>query len=117
MLIAWMFAQPGYWIPLLASFLFVVSITIDGVDGELARLKMAETKAGARLDALTDNLVHIAIFLGIAIGCYRAGHNTAYIYTLVRAAGRIRAVRHLGASRDERFRRRSRSRSSGKWIG
>ncbi len=82
MLIAWMFAQPGYWIPLLASFLFVISITIDGVDGELARLKMAETKAGARLDALTDNLVHIAIFLGIAIGCYRAGHNTAYIYTL-----------------------------------
>lgn len=82
MLIAWMFAQPGYWIPLLASFLFVVSITIDGVDGELARLKMAETKAGARLDALTDNLVHIAIFLGIAIGCYRAGHNSTYIYTL-----------------------------------
>jgi phosphatidylglycerophosphate synthase len=82
MFIAWMFAQPGYWLPLLASLMFVVSITLDGVDGELARLKMAETTAGARLDALTDNLVHIAIFLGISIGCYRAGHNPAYIYTL-----------------------------------
>lgn len=82
MVIAWMFAQPVYWIRLLASFLFVVSITIDGVDGELARLKMAETAAGARLDALTDNLVHIAIFFGISIGCYRAAHSTAYLYVL-----------------------------------
>jgi phosphatidylglycerophosphate synthase len=81
--IAWMFAQPGYWIPLLASILFVVSITIDGVDGELARLKMAETRAGARLDAITDNIVHIAIFLGIGIGSYRAAHNPAYIYVLL----------------------------------
>ena len=81
--IAWMFAQPSYWIPLLASILFVVSITIDGVDGELARLKMAETRAGARLDAITDNIVHIAIFLGIGIGSYRAVHNPAYIYVLL----------------------------------
>jgi phosphatidylglycerophosphate synthase len=81
--IAWMFAQPNYWIPLLASILFVVSITIDGVDGELARLKMAETKAGARLDAITDNIVHIAIFLGIGIGSYRAAHNPAYVYVLL----------------------------------
>ncbi len=82
MAIAWMFAQPGYWIRLIAAALFVVSITIDGVDGELARLKMAETAAGARLDALTDNLVHIAIFLGISIGCYRAAHSAAYLYVL-----------------------------------
>jgi phosphatidylglycerophosphate synthase len=80
--VAWMFAQPGYWIRLLAALLFVISITIDGVDGELARLKMAETAAGARLDALTDNLVHIAIFFGLAIGCYRAAHSTAYLYML-----------------------------------
>jgi 1L-myo-inositol 1-phosphate cytidylyltransferase / CDP-L-myo-inositol myo-inositolphosphotransferase len=80
--IAWMFAQPGYWIPLLASILFVISITIDGVDGELARLKMAETEAGARLDAITDNIVHIAIFLGIGIGSYRTAHNPAYFYVL-----------------------------------
>jgi len=82
--IAWMFAQqPSYWIPLLAAALFVVSITIDGVDGELARLKLAETKAGARLDAITDNIVHIAIFLGIGLGSYRVAHNPGYIYVLI----------------------------------
>ncbi len=82
MVVAWMFAQPGYWIRLLASALFVISITIDGVDGELARLTMSETRAGGRLDAITDNLVHIAIFFGISIGCYRAAHSTAYLYVL-----------------------------------
>jgi phosphatidylglycerophosphate synthase len=85
--IAWMFARSNYWMALLASALFVISITIDGVDGELARLKMAETRAGARLDALTDNLVHVAIFVGIAIGCYRAAHNPAYFYILLALAG------------------------------
>jgi phosphatidylglycerophosphate synthase len=81
--IAWMFAIPGYWIRLLAALLFVVSITIDGVDGELARLKMVETPGGARLDALTDNLVHIAIFFGLSVGCYRAAHSAAYLYVLL----------------------------------
>jgi phosphatidylglycerophosphate synthase len=80
--IAWMFAQPGYWIRLLAALLFVISITIDGVDGELARLKMCESAAGKRLDQLTDNLVHVAIFIGISIGCYRAAHSPAYLYVL-----------------------------------
>jgi phosphatidylglycerophosphate synthase len=80
--IAWMFAQAGYWMPLIASALFVISITIDGVDGEVARLKMAETRAGARLDALTDNIVHLAIFFGISIGFYRSAHSIAYLYVL-----------------------------------
>lgn len=82
MAVAWMFAQPGYWMRLVAALLFVVSITIDGVDGELARLTMSETPAGGRLDAITDNLVHIAIFFGISIGCYRAAHSSAYLYVL-----------------------------------
>lgn len=82
MAIAWMFAQPGYWTRLIASLLFVVSITIDGVDGELARLTMSESAAGKRLDALTDNLVHIAIFFGISIGCYLAAHSITYLYVL-----------------------------------
>src|SRR5260370_2411635 len=69
--IAWMFAQANYWLALLASALFIISITIDGVDGELARLKMTETIAGARLDALTDNLVHLPLFFALAPRSYQ----------------------------------------------
>jgi phosphatidylglycerophosphate synthase len=43
---------------------------------------MCESAAGKRLDELTDNLVHIAIFIGISIGCYRAAHSSAYFYVL-----------------------------------
>jgi len=82
MLSAWLFSFPSYWPRLVAALMFLVSVTFDGVDGELARLKMTESRAGARLDVLTDNLVHVAIFAGIMTGCYRASGSRAYIYLL-----------------------------------
>jgi phosphatidylglycerophosphate synthase len=77
-----MLASTSYWLRLAGALLFLVSITLDGVDGELARLRMVETKAGARLDVLTDNIVHVAIFAGLMIGCYRVSHSPAYFYLL-----------------------------------
>jgi phosphatidylglycerophosphate synthase len=78
-----MLATTGYWLRLVGAALFVVSITLDGVDGELARLRLVETKFGGRLDIFTDNLVHVAIFAGLMIGCYRASHSAAYLYLLL----------------------------------
>lgn len=83
LLSAWLFSFAGYWPRLVAALMFLVSVTLDGVDGELARLKMAESRWGARLDVLTDNLVHVAIFAGIMAGCYRASGSRAYIYLFV----------------------------------
>ena len=82
LLSAWLFSFVGYWPHLIAALMFLVSVTIDGVDGELARLKMVESPWGARLDVLTDNLVHVAIFAGIMTGCYRASGSPAYMYLL-----------------------------------
>lgn len=82
LLSAWLFSLPGYWPRLVAALMFLVSVTFDGVDGELARLKMTESRFGARLDVMTDNLVHIALFAGIMTGCYRASGSRAYIYLL-----------------------------------
>ena len=79
---AWMFSVPNYWVRLLASIFFLASITIDGVDGELARLQMKETKFGGALDVVTDNIVHVAIFIGLLAGCYRASHSVAYVYLI-----------------------------------
>lgn len=79
---AWLFASPGYWPRLLGALLFWVSTTLDGVDGELARLKLAESRLGAKLDTLTDNLVHIALFAGIMTGCYRASGSRSYLALL-----------------------------------
>jgi phosphatidylglycerophosphate synthase len=77
-----LFASTSYWQRVLGAFLFLVAVTIDGVDGEVARLRMAESKAGARLDRITDNIVHIAIFTGLMIGCHRITGSTAYFYLL-----------------------------------
>ena len=79
---AWMFAIPSYGWRLAAAMLFVASVTIDGVDGEIARLQMNESAAGERLDHITDNAVHVAIFIGLMLGCYRASGSTAYLYLM-----------------------------------
>ena len=79
-----MFASPSYWIRLLGALLFLFSITVDGVDGELARLTMSETKFGGNLDLITDNIVHVAIFAGIFWGCYRMS-GVLPTYTLSRS--------------------------------
>jgi phosphatidylglycerophosphate synthase len=79
---AWMFAIPNYWIRLFAAILFLASVTIDGVDGELARLKMKESEFGGALDIITDNVVHVGIFIGLLAGCYRASHSPVYLYLI-----------------------------------
>jgi phosphatidylglycerophosphate synthase len=56
---------------MVGALLFLASTIIDGCDGELARLTFRESTFGARLDILGDNLVHLFLFGGIAIGLYR----------------------------------------------
>jgi phosphatidylglycerophosphate synthase len=82
LLSACLFASTSYWWRLAAALLFLFSTTFDGVDGELARLKMAETRFGAWLDVITDNIVHVAVFTGLVAGCYRASGSRAYLYLL-----------------------------------
>jgi phosphatidylglycerophosphate synthase len=53
---------------LAGGLLFLAHSILDGCDGELARLKFLESRRGAVLDYCGDNLVHVAVFLGMAIG-------------------------------------------------
>jgi phosphatidylglycerophosphate synthase len=53
--------------------LLLASIVLDCVDGDLARARLAQTAAGARLDVMGDYLVHLAVFLGLATGLWRGG--------------------------------------------
>ncbi|MCC6850498.1 MAG: CDP-alcohol phosphatidyltransferase family protein [Deltaproteobacteria bacterium] len=52
------------------ALLFLLSTIVDGCDGEIARLTYRESAFGAKLDILGDNLVHLFLFGGIAIGLY-----------------------------------------------
>ena len=61
----------GAW-QTVGALLFLTHSILDGCDGELARLKFLESRAGAVLDFWGDNLVHVAVF-----GCMAAGWSVA----------------------------------------
>jgi len=108
LLSAWLFLSPDYWSRLSAALLLLVSTTLDGVDGELARLRLTESRLGARLDTLTDNLVHVALFAGILTGCYRASGSSAYLGLLAILLGGFALCTMAGwrarrSSRDRRW--------------
>jgi phosphatidylglycerophosphate synthase len=69
---AWALAQGTYMSGVAGTFLFWLAVIIDGCDGEVARLKFQETRFGYIFDVTTDNIVHVAIFIGLGIGVYRA---------------------------------------------
>ncbi len=59
-------SSPG--LQFIGGMLFVSHSILDGCDGELARLRFAESRVGGLLDYWGDNLVHIAVFSCMAIG-------------------------------------------------
>lgn len=87
LLSASLFAVANYWVQLGAALLFLLVITLDGVDGELARLKMRETEFGANLDVITDAIVNLAVLVGIIVGCYRISGDRVYLELLPVLAG------------------------------
>jgi 1L-myo-inositol 1-phosphate cytidylyltransferase / CDP-L-myo-inositol myo-inositolphosphotransferase len=67
------FAAGGYWAGVVGALLFQFSAILDCCDGEVARLKFLESRFGEQLDVALDNVVHIALFAGIAWASYHTG--------------------------------------------
>jgi phosphatidylglycerophosphate synthase len=64
------FGMGTYSAGIVAALLFQLAAVIDCCDGEVARLTFTESPFGAWLDIVLDNIVHMAIFIGIAVGLY-----------------------------------------------
>ncbi|HUJ88992.1 MAG TPA: CDP-alcohol phosphatidyltransferase family protein [Syntrophorhabdales bacterium] len=79
---AFLLLRGGYWSQLVGTLLFLSCVVLDGVDGEVARLKLQETAFGHYLDIVTDNIVHLAIFIGLAVGLYRQTGDRLYLQLL-----------------------------------
>ncbi len=78
---------------LTGALLFLAHSILDGCDGELARLKFLTSRRGAILDFWGDNVVHVAVFVCIAIG-WTLHAGTAWPLVL----GAIAAVATLGSA-------------------
>lgn len=73
LLAAGCFAVGTYSVGVLGALLLQLAVIIDCCDGEVARLTYSETKFGQELDIWADNVVHVAVFGGIAWGAYQSG--------------------------------------------
>ncbi|MDP1947473.1 MAG: CDP-alcohol phosphatidyltransferase family protein [Nitrospirota bacterium] len=75
------FGVGTYSAGIIAALLFQLAAIIDCCDGEVARLTFTESPFGAWLDIAMDNVVHMAIFAGIAVGSYLrvAGSEGAWV--------------------------------------
>lgn len=65
-------ARGGYAHTLAGAALMQLGSILDGVDGELARLRFEETPLGAWLDTVADDLTNVAFWAGLARGAPKA---------------------------------------------
>ncbi|HSA60907.1 MAG TPA: CDP-alcohol phosphatidyltransferase family protein [Nitrospiraceae bacterium] len=82
------FGMGSYTAGVVAAVLFQLAAVIDCCDGEVARLTFTESPFGAWLDIAMDNIVHMAIFAGIAAGLYvtQVGQDHAWVSLALGAA-------------------------------
>ena len=66
-------ALGSYSSAVIGTLLFQLSAIVDCCDGEVARVTFAESRVGALLDLLGDNLAHLAVFAGVAWSVYVQG--------------------------------------------
>lgn len=73
LLTGFILAKGGYWGFLIGGALFHLTSILDGVDGEMARLKFKSSLYGKWLDFMCDNLAYLAALVGFLIGLFRDG--------------------------------------------
>jgi len=77
---AFLFYQGHYESSIIASGLLVLSTWVDGVDGEIARLKFMESDIGKKLDIYCDNIIHFLVFTAIGCGAYFKSGEALFLY-------------------------------------
>src|SRR5262249_58734090 len=88
-------ARPGLAAVLGAIALLEAGAILDCSDGELARLRFAESRTGHWLDVVGDTLVHVAVLAGIGLRIARAGDAPgwpAVAFLLAGIAGALRVI-------------------------
>ena len=64
---------------LVGAILYKLNSVMDGVDGELARLKFKCSKMGEWMDTLSDDSSNVFFIVGLTIGAYTATADSLYL--------------------------------------
>lgn len=70
----------GHKMGIVGSVLLLVSAWVDCADGEVARLKFMTSEWGAKLDIISDNIVHCSVFFAIGMGLYFSTGESIFKY-------------------------------------
>lgn len=66
--------------PVLGAFFLYVATVLDRCDGEVARVKLMETKTGQWVDTISDQFTVLSFFIGLTIGYYRVSESGMAIF-------------------------------------
>ncbi len=76
-------AQGGYWMGVIGMLLVESGSILDGVDGELARLKCRFSKLGQWMDTVTDDISNVCYWTGCMLSLREMGVEWAFPVWLV----------------------------------
>ncbi len=82
-----LFLLPGWGTQFVAALLFLLHSILDGCDGELARLKFQESRAGGIFDYWSDNIVHVAVFSCMGVEWVTHGGGAPALFSSLLAVG------------------------------
>lgn len=81
----YLFTLGNYWITILAALLIQLHITLDYVDGPIARIKKsssADSKRGLYIERVGHDLIYTIYFYCISIGALKKGLEPSFILIL-----------------------------------
>jgi phosphatidylglycerophosphate synthase len=108
LLAAFCFARGGWLSGVVGALLLQWSAVIDCCDGEVARLTFLESTSGYYLDIVCDNIVHVAVFAGIAWSSFQVlGQTSALLLGGLAAFGTMMALVIVLVTRHSRARKPS----------
>lgn len=73
--IAWLVSTGNPVNVIIGGILFQFASILDGCDGEVAIIKLKDSKTGAFVDTITDHLSYMTFIIGVTIGVYHVTQN------------------------------------------
>lgn len=78
--LAWIVSAGKPLNTIIAGFLFQLVSILDGCDGEVAKIKLRDSRTGAFVDTITDQISYLLFIVGVTIGAYNATQDSSVLY-------------------------------------
>ncbi|MFQ5708241.1 MAG: NTP transferase domain-containing protein [bacterium] len=69
--VAWVLSFGKPLTTVIGGILFQFASILDGCDGEVAQVKLKDSKLGALVDTITDHVSYFIFIIGVTVGAYR----------------------------------------------